>query len=61
MLEHVCGNSSESTIEAMEARVGEDGAKVGVGSESPHQRLAGVEGGEHGVSQGGGDVLGHAA
>ena len=51
----------ESTIEAMEARVGEDVAKVGVGSESPHHRLASVEGVEHGASHGGGEVVGQAA
>ena len=69
-IKHVCGNSwdtmdssidaVEASVDAMEARLGEDAAKVGVGSNGPHHMLASVEGVEHGVSHGGGCVVGHS-
>ena len=51
----------DSSIDAVDARVGEDAAKVGVGRDCPLHRVASVEGVEHGVSHGGGDVVGHTA
>ena len=45
-------------VEAMDGCVE---IKMGVGSNGPHHRVASVEGVEHGVSHGGGDVVGHTA
>jgi len=51
----------DASVDSMEARVGEDTANVGIGSKRPHHRLASLEGAEHGVSDGGGGAVSHAA
>ena len=48
----------EACIDAMEAMGGDDATSVRVGSNCPRHRLASMEGVEHGVSHGGGDVAG---